>query len=181
MSQVGDTLVLYLLIGVIIYLMIKNIASTTSVKGWLFSSKEKSESISFTGKVPMILQEHGYEVIDEKIKIPIAIDLDGEAYSSRMFVDYLARNEEGTYLVMVARERKPLRLSGSALRDYFLPYFLLFEPSGILYVDKEKGSIKLIHLDVPDMKLKKRKSALSGYVIASIVGMILALLLYQNG
>ncbi|RAL26554.1 hypothetical protein [Thermoflavimicrobium daqui] len=181
MSQLGDTLVLYLLIGVIIYFMLRKVFPFSRLKERLSPKNEESESIPITGKVADILRSHGYEVMDEKIKVPLEIGADGELYQSRLYVDYLACDEEDIYLVLIARERKPLRMSGAALRDYFLIYYLLFEPAGILYVDKEKGSIKLIDFVVPTMKCQKKSKPISGYVFAGMVGIVLGLLIYQIG
>ena len=55
------------------------------------------------------------------------------------------------YLVKVAKERKPLEMTGSAVRDMLLPYTLIYpEARGILYVDMTVNKIKKItfHIEV---------------------------------
>jgi hypothetical protein len=174
LSQFGDTLVLFLLIGVTLYLIIRK---------WLpfsFSKKRNDRetgNASFRiGRVPSILKKYGYEVIEGKTKVPIHIEFDGEDYASRLFVDYMAQSGDDTYLVLVGRQRKPLRLSGVALRERFLALYLLFEPAGILYVEPDSEQIKIVHFDVPDFKSKKTQR-IRNYAIALGIGALLALLI----
>lgn len=96
-----------------------------------------------------LLEEAGYEVIGGKIKIPLLFEADGEEYHSRLFIDYVVRDDdEVLYLVKVARRRLPLEWTGSGLRDRLLPYFLLYPGSGgVLFVDADEGEIRRIHFD----------------------------------
>jgi len=152
MAKPGDTLVLYLLIGLFLYLIVRNLS--------FFVGKRESDAERevIRGEVPNLLREHGYEVVRAKEKIPLWIEADGNPLESRLYIDYVARCDEEWYIVIVARERKPLRMSGAGLRDFFLSYYLLYEPDGILYVDREKKSIKTITFDFPDVSLKPSKS-----------------------
>lgn len=74
-----------------------------------------------------------------------------EELYSRLFIDYFAEKEDNLYLVKVARERKPLEMTGSAIRDMLLVYSLLVpEAAGVLYVDMNGRKIKQItfHIEV---------------------------------
>lgn len=101
------------------------------------------------------LESSGYEVVSGKKKIPLRIMVDDEEeLYSRMYIDYFARpegDEDQLYIVKTARDRKPLDLTGSGIRDALLSYFLLYEQViGILYVDAKQGMIKKIHFEIED-------------------------------
>ncbi|SEN22303.1 hypothetical protein [Lihuaxuella thermophila] len=176
MSHPGDNLVLILLIGVIFYFLLRNWISFSFLTDWLHKSADQGQ-IEIRGDVPDLLKKNGYEVIKAKQRVPITIDVDDRTYESRFYVDYIARADDEWYLVIVARERKPVRMSGPALRDYFLPYYLLYQPEGILYVNREKRTIQLIQFDFPDVSLSKKQGFPWLYIAAVLFGMILAWLI----
>ena len=151
-TRPGDTLVLFLLIGVIFYLIWKKLLD-------LYPKKQEPDE-EIKGEVPDLLRQHGYEVVGEKERIPFDIDYGGRQYASRLFIDYFARREDAWYIVIVARSRKPVRESGAGLRDFFLPYYLLYRPDAILYVDREQGTIKEIEFDIPDVSFQKKRHVL---------------------
>jgi hypothetical protein len=166
-ARPGDTLVLFLLIGVILYIIWRQIP-LSSVK-W---RKKEVEPAQVKGEVPELLRAHGFEVVRAKERVPIVIGVDEAIYESRIYIDYIARREDEWYVVVVARERKPLRMSGAGLRDFFLPYFLLVQPDGILYVNKEKQTIKVIHFEVPDLTFSS-KSRIKWPLFATAVVLLL--------
>jgi hypothetical protein len=151
-TRPGDTLVLFLLIGVIFYLIWKKLLD-------LYPKKQEPDE-EIEGEVPDLLRQHGYEVVGEKERIPFDIDYGGRQYASRLFIDYVARRDDAWYVVIVARPRKPIRESGAGLRDFFLPYYLLYRPDAILYVDREQGTIKEIEFDIPDVSFQKKRHVL---------------------
>jgi hypothetical protein len=174
MAKLGEHLVLVLLIVVIFYLILRNWLPFSAIIRWLnHSSPQEQEEIK--GEVPDLLRDHGYEVIKSKEKTAISMDVNGDSYESRLYIDYLARLGEEWYVVMMARERKPLRLTGAALRDHFLPFYLLYRPKGILYIQKEKGNIQVIQFDLPDRMLTKlRFHWLYVAIISFFLGIILS-------
>lgn len=99
-----------------------------------------------------LLEGAGYEIIGGKLKIPLSFKVDGLSLYSRLFIDYVATKEESSfYLVMLARPRKPLDLTGSGLRDTLLPYLLIYpECSGVLYVNVATATIQVIKLGKDD-------------------------------
>jgi hypothetical protein len=161
-TQPGDTLVLFLLIGVILYFIGKQIPFWPRK-----NDGQDGEPLRIKGEVPDLLRSHGYEVVRAKEKVPLEIDVDEETYESRLYIDYVARRDEQWYIVIVARERKPLRMSGAGLRDFFLPYYLLYQPDGILYVNKEKQTVKLVQFDVPDVAFQKSQAKWPFYIAAA--------------
>lgn len=99
-----------------------------------------------------LLEDEGYEVVGGKLKIPLSFNVNGSQLYSRLFIDYVASKEEGTlYLVILARPRKPLDLTGSGLRDTMLPYLLIYpECTGVLYVNVATATIQVITLGKDD-------------------------------
>jgi hypothetical protein len=169
--------VLLLLVVFIIYLFVRRWLSFQFAKDW-FWSQSKGEAKQIKGEVPALLREFGYEPIEGKKKIPISIQVDDKPYDSRMFVDYLAMKEGLLYVVLVARERKPLRQTGAAIRDHMFSTFLLFRPAGIVYVDKAKNKVSLVHFSHPPLFAREKKIPWS-YVITFCLGMILMWLIQQ--
>ncbi|MFX3633587.1 MAG: hypothetical protein ACE3L7_24875 [Candidatus Pristimantibacillus sp.] len=95
------------------------------------------------------LEQAGYEVISGKHRIPVAIDLDGEPLTSRLYIDYIAEYEDKMYIVKTARDRMPIDWTGSGVRDRLLIYSLLLpECSGILFVDVKEQIIRKIMFQI---------------------------------
>ncbi|WP_236419951.1 MULTISPECIES: hypothetical protein [unclassified Paenibacillus] len=94
-----------------------------------------------------LLEAEGYEVIGGRMKIPLAFEANESVLYSRLFIDFVAEREDARYLVKTSRRRQPVEFSGPALRDRFLHYLLLYPGcDGLLYVDLEEASVKLIRL-----------------------------------
>jgi hypothetical protein len=124
---------------------------------WLVNPPKKRFRIPRDASVVLddtveLLEGAGFDVLAGKTKIPITMTLnDAEDFESRLFVDYFAQKNDQLYVVKVARERKPLELRGSTIRDMLLPYCLLYpEAAGVLYVDMNQLKIKKItfHIEV---------------------------------
>lgn len=169
MSHQGDNIVLYLLLGIIILLFVKRWVSLRTVINW---SKKPTKKDAYTarGEVPDLLREAGFDVVTGKEKIELSISVDEENYESRLYIDYIVKSGESLYLVIVAKDRKLIRMYGPSLRDAFLSYYLLYRPEAILYVNREKGSIKVIDFDVPDFKVQSREWLSPVYTLAFGVG-----------
>lgn len=111
-------------------------------------------SIPFSDYIPdhpavELLQNNGFEVVGGRVKIPLYFEVDHEDYYSRLFIDYVATDDEGAvYLVKTARKRMPQEWTGSSLRDRLLPYFLLYpDCAGVLYVDVNEVEIRRIYFE----------------------------------
>lgn len=98
-----------------------------------------------------LLEQSGYEVISDKLKIPLAFKTEDKLLYSRMYIDYIAVRNGEFYIVKTARDRLNIEWTGSGLRRDILPYLLLYpDCAGVLYVDASQGEIKeilLIHGD----------------------------------
>ncbi|MFD0694985.1 hypothetical protein ACFQZT_12835 [Paenibacillus sp. GCM10027628] len=99
-----------------------------------------------------LLEGAGFDVLAGKTKIPITMTVgDSEQLESRLFIDYFVQKNDEIYLVKLAKERKPLEMTGSSVRDMLLPYSLIYpEAAGVLYVDMGQSKIKKItfHIEV---------------------------------
>lgn len=171
MTQPGDSFVLYLIIGIIIYLLIRKWLPFT-LTDWLTRSKQQEAHCQIKGKIPSILEKNGYELVEEKTKIPMTIQLDDEDYESRLYVDYIAKKEDDQYLVFVEKARKPFKKYGPGLRDTFLPYYLLYRPDGILYVKKDH-TIHVIEFEIEDLTKKNNSQHVWMYLLFFLLGMVL--------
>jgi hypothetical protein len=145
----GDSLILLLLslfiIGWLIYLF----------RGWLMAPPKTRYAIEPDPEIPVteaveLLEFAGYQVLTGKRRIPVTIQVnDRTELESRLFVDHFAAVEDKLYVVKLARDRKPLEWTGSAVRDQLLVYQLLYQDAdGILYVDPKQKSIEKIRFTI---------------------------------
>ncbi|WP_127586014.1 hypothetical protein [Paenibacillus koleovorans] len=96
-----------------------------------------------------LVQDAGYEWIAGKVKIPVTVILDNVATESRLFADGFVEKGNAWYVVKFARDRKPIDLTGSALREHLLVYSLLYpDAAGVLYVDVTAGMIRTVQFEV---------------------------------
>ena len=77
--------------------------------------------------------------------------------------------------MIIARSRKPLRMSGAAVRDRFLAHYLAFQPEGILYVEPDKGSVTPVTFELEGILLPRRRP-FAAYLLSAGVGLLIALL-----
>lgn len=98
-----------------------------------------------------LLERAGYEVVSDKLKVPLTFKVNDSLLHSRMFIDYIVQRDGELYLVRIARERSGIEWTGSGIRKELLPYLLLYpECAGVLYVDADHGEIKEITLTTDD-------------------------------
>jgi hypothetical protein len=168
----GDSIVLYLILAILFYFLIRRWLPVT-FWDWL-TNRQKKQVPTIEGRVPRILVENGYQPIEEKKKIAMKIEFDDhEPYESRLFVDYIAKKEDDYFLVFVENARKPLQQYGAGLRDTFLAHYLLYRPSGMLYVKKDQ-SIHVITFDIENLLFAKKKRRTWGYALFFLLGVIVA-------
>ncbi|CAN7601622.1 hypothetical protein LJR153_004471 [Paenibacillus sp. LjRoot153] len=147
----GDVRVILLILIVVVCLVIWRFQK------WLGGSTQGRGRIPRQVNIPQddvvdLLEAAGFDVLAGKTKIPITMTIgERDQLESRLFIDYFVQKEDHVYLVKVAKERKPLEMTGSAVRDMLLPYTLIYpEAQGILYVDMTVSKIKKItfHIEV---------------------------------
>jgi hypothetical protein len=146
----GDILVILLLIVIFVGFIILRF------RNWLITPPKKrlhfpEENVPHDETVEL-LEGAGFDVLAGKTKIPITMTLnEAEDFQSRLYIDYFAQKNEQIYLVKISRERKPMEMTGSSIRDRLLIYCLLYpEAAGVLYVDMDQLKIKKItfHIEV---------------------------------
>ncbi|MDU0331633.1 MULTISPECIES: hypothetical protein [Paenibacillus] len=152
MGAYSDGLLMIVIAGIGAYLLYRGFRSWVRKPFTLRSGIgfEMNEEIIEHPAVDM-LEEAGYEVVSDKLKVPLTFRVDGELLHSRLFIDYIAVKNGEFYLVRTARERRPVEWTGSGLRRDLLPFLLLYpECAGVLYVDPEQGELKVISLTTDD-------------------------------
>jgi len=134
--QAGDRYVLILLIALIIIVIFWRLRRWINTPSWPKWVLKADDEILVTDAV-VLLEEAGYQVMTQKRKVPISILLnEQEELQSRLFVDHFAKCGAEIYVVILARPRKLMELTGSSIRDHLLAYHLLYkEAAGVLYVD----------------------------------------------
>ncbi|WP_235857529.1 hypothetical protein [Paenibacillus albiflavus] len=143
---------------VLVLLIIVSIAvswATLRFRRWLDEPK-RNLPVPIHDDIPSdeaveLLEGAGFDVLSSKTRIPLYITINDaeEPLYSRLFIDFFVQKNEELYLVKLARERRPLDMTGSGLRDAFLAYQLLFpDASGVLYVDMNQQKIKKISFHV---------------------------------
>ncbi|MDR6549365.1 hypothetical protein [Paenibacillus qinlingensis] len=147
----GDVRVILLILIVVVCVVIWRFQK------WSAGSNRRRGRIPRHANIPEddvvdLLEGAGFEVLAGKTKIPITMTVgERDQLESRLFIDYFVQKEDHVYLVKVAKDRKPLEMTGSAVRDMLLPYTLIYpEAQGILYVDMSISKIKKIifHIEV---------------------------------
>jgi hypothetical protein len=147
----GDVTVILLIVIVLVCFIFWRI------QRWLQAPIKKGFRMPSQSDIPQdeaveLLEGAGFDVIAGKTKIPITITVgENDQLESRLFIDYFVQKHEELYLVKLAKERKPLEMTGSSVRDMLLSYSLIYpEAAGVLYVDMAQNKIKKItfHIEV---------------------------------
>ncbi|MED4601589.1 hypothetical protein P9314_12840 [Paenibacillus validus] len=135
--QSGDGFIVILLIVVLIFWLYKYL------RGKMRETVEQVPPLEWLTEeaVPedeatLLLGEYGYRVLSGKRRVPVYILVnDSESLQSRLFIDYMAERDGEYYAVKLAKDRKPLEKTGSAVRDRLFVYQLLdAQTAGVLYV-----------------------------------------------
>ncbi|WJH34284.1 hypothetical protein N6H14_31145 [Paenibacillus sp. CC-CFT747] len=147
--QNADVLVFLLLVAILLVWLAGLFRKWLTAPPKTIRVVEPDEEIPVTDAVAL-LEESGYEVMTTKRKVPIRIRLNGDQeLESRLFVDHFANDGDNLYIVKLARERQPLEMTGSGIRNQLLVYHLLYEEAaGILYVDPRQRTIHKIQFEV---------------------------------
>ncbi|WP_178022774.1 hypothetical protein [uncultured Paenibacillus sp.] len=152
MGAYSDGLLMVVIAGIGAYLLYRGFRSWVRKPFSLRSGIgfEMNEEILEHPAVDM-LEQAGYEVVSDKLKVPLTFRVNGELLHSRLFIDYIAVKNGEFYLVRTARERLPIEWTGSGIRRELLPFLLLYpECAGVLYVDPDQGELKEISLTSED-------------------------------
>ncbi|GAB2696822.1 hypothetical protein GCM10027018_14900 [Paenibacillus thermoaerophilus] len=101
------------------------------------------------GDAVELLKAKGYELLSGKQKIPVTVEAGGLVMSSQLFIDAIAAKDDETFVVRIARPRRPLEWTGSAIREHLLVYSLIYDDiDGVLYVDPAEGRVTPIRFEL---------------------------------
>ncbi|MBO2945105.1 hypothetical protein JJQ72_14095 [Paenibacillus sp. F411] len=123
----------------------------TSPQTAVFTTVPIHKQIEDHPALELLLQD-GYEVIGGKVKINLSFQIGAQEVYSRLFVDYVASDEEGQlYLVKLSRERMAMDWSGASVRDRLMPVLLMYpDCAGLLYVDDQQGTVRKVTMEWTD-------------------------------
>ncbi|PTX53936.1 hypothetical protein C8P63_12555 [Melghirimyces profundicolus] len=169
MLREGDAVVLFLLLILVLFFLIRRWKKTDIHPVVLESNRPVQ------GEIPEMLKAEGYEVVAAKQRLPLWIRVGEKQYESRLYADFIVRKGGKTYVVILAKAKKALRLSGAAVRDRFLAHVLAFQAAGVLYVDPLQGTLKTITFDVTGVRIRRR-GGLTTHLIMLTVGALIAIL-----
>lgn len=149
--QSGDGLVIVLIVaafGIWAFYYIRGKMRETVQQALPFELRTGDEAPD--DEASRLLEEHGYEVLCGKRRIPIDILVsEEEVLQSRLFIDYMASKNGLSYAVKLAKDRKPVEWTGSAIRERLLVYQLVFpNTAGVLYVDLQQRKVHCFVFDV---------------------------------
>ncbi|WP_146160451.1 hypothetical protein [Desmospora activa] len=169
MRDDGDLLVLALLVIVIVILFVR----AWNRAGW--NTTIQWSPVPIRGEVPALLEEEGYEVVAAKQRLPLQIYMGEKKMESRLFVDFVAQKNNRTYLVIQAKAKQPLRISGSALRDRFLAHVLAFQATGVLFVDPYTGTCHTVTFSIPGISSSRGKRGVLSHLVTLVLGILIAI------
>ncbi|MNI17628.1 hypothetical protein D3C73_710060 [compost metagenome] len=152
MEEHWDGLLMVLIAGIVVFICYR------SFRAWVKKPLTLRSRLCFQMNENILdhpavhlLERAGYEVVSDKLKVPLTFQVNGSLLHSRMFIDYIVLRDGELYLVRTARERSGIEWTGSGIRKELLPYLLLYpECAGVLYVDADQAEIKEITLSTDD-------------------------------
>lgn len=172
MLKPGDAIVLFLLLILVFLLLVRSWKKRGS-RPW------GNSNLPVRGEVPKLLEGEGYEVVAAKQRLPLWIQVGEHPYESRLYADYIVLQDGETYVVVLAKAKKALRLSGAALRDRFLGHVLAFQATGLLYVDPAQGTLKKITFDVTGVRIPARRRRFTSHLVMMALGALIAAVLVR--
>ncbi|EGK14283.1 hypothetical protein ACFQ49_08680 [Kroppenstedtia eburnea] len=170
MLKPGDAVVLFLLMVLVFWLLFRSWRKMR-IRPLVLESQQPVQ-----GEIPDWLEREGYEVVAAKQRLPLWIQVGGDQYESRLYADYVALEGEEAYVVILAKAKRALRLSGAAIRDRFLGHVLAFQAAGILYVDPVQGTLKKITFEIQGVRTPGRRRGFTSHLIMMVLGALIAIL-----
>lgn len=152
--QSGDRFMIFLILlvlGTWLFMYVRGRMKATVEEGFLPLPLPLEEEVP-EDEATLFLEELGFTVIQGKKRIPVEISTDtGIMLQSRIFIDYFVERDGLYYSAIIAKDRKPMEMTGSSVRDRLLVYQLLYpQTKGVLYLDikQRKASVITFELDM---------------------------------
>lgn len=140
MMNLKDALILGLLCGLIgLYFLYKNRAR------WR-GKKVARRGIRGEEKARKLLEANGYKVIAHHLSDKVQMKIDGKIHENTIRADFLVRKGLKRYVAEVKTGAKA-KATLPDVRRQMLEYYLIFKPSGMLFVDMEREKIQLVSFD----------------------------------
>lgn len=101
-----------------------------------------------SGPNKRLLEQHEYEVLSGKVRIPIKVRHNEQTLNTRVYLDYVVKQEDDIYVVKVAKDRDQIQWSGSGIRDQFMALaFLHDQIAGVIYLDTKQQTLHRIQFE----------------------------------
>jgi len=166
----GDMLVWGIILGILVLYFGGKKFRSYRIKKMLKNAKS-AERRAIT-----ILERAGYRVIDAQLKERVITTIDNTAHSSMIKADFLVRKGFKKYIVEV-KTGNQAQITLPNVRRQMLEYYLVYQPSGLLFLDMEREKIKVIQMEcaVKITELRKKMlfclfiGLLGGYIIFGMI------------
>jgi len=119
------------------------------------------------------LQRKGYKILEEQYEHYHKYKVNGEAYKSKLIVDYVVARKGKTYLVEVKTGKKAISISDKNTRRQILEYYFAIANDGVLLLDMENEELLEIEFDV----IKDDNNNSIWILIAALVGLLVGIII----
>ncbi|MGB8954398.1 MAG: hypothetical protein WCC10_03435 [Tumebacillaceae bacterium] len=99
-----------------------------------------------------LLLDDGYQIVSMREEIPCGMQVDDESWKADLVADFTVRRDGQTYVVKMREDGAEAPEDAAELRRELLPYFLLYRPAAVLYMDLEDETIQVIHFDIQERR-----------------------------
>ena len=114
--------------------------------------EEDEDEIDVHQRALQILLEDGYQIVSMREEISCGIQVDDQTWKADLVADFTVRRDGQTYVVKMREDDEEAPEHVEALRRELLPYYLLYRPAGVLYLDLEDETIQVIHFDIQERR-----------------------------
>ena len=110
--------------------------------------EEEEDEIDLHQRALQLLLDDGYQIVSMREEISCGIQVDEETLKADLVADFTVRRDGKTYVVKLREDGEEEQENAAELRRELLPYYLLYRPSGVLYLDPEDETIQVIQFDI---------------------------------
>ena len=141
----GEVVSILLLIVIFIVRAVKKLAPELP--------EEEEDEIDVHQRALQLLLDDGYQIVSMREEIFCGIQVDEEALKADLVADFTVRRDGKTYVVKMREDGEEEPENAAELRRELLPYYLLYQPSGVLYLDPEDETIQVIQFDIQQRRI----------------------------
>ena len=113
---------------------------------------EEEDEVDVRQRALQMLLDDGYQIVSMREEISCGMQVDEEQWEAELVADFTVRRDGQTYVVKMREDGEEAPEHPAALRRELLPYYLLYRPSGVLYVDPEEETMQMISFDIQERR-----------------------------